>query len=82
MDALKAEIAKKRKVIEDKKLLVRYNKLLLQAFFYDPNKTFPQTDGKKYFKRGDLLAREEEDYLKKYGHKTEESASPLKINSG
>lgn len=43
---------------------------------------FPQSDGKKYFKRGDLLAQEEEDYLKKYGHKTEESASPLKINSG
>lgn len=29
MDALKAEIAKKRKLIEDKKLLVRYNLILL-----------------------------------------------------
>lgn len=36
-----------------------------------------QDDSKKYFKRGDLLAKEEEEYLKKYGHK-EENTSPQK----
>ncbi|KAG7309587.1 hypothetical protein JYU34_004051 [Plutella xylostella] len=46
MDILKAEIARKRKLLEDKKIL-------------DPNK--------KYFKRGELLAKEEEEYLAKYG---------------
>lgn len=61
METLKAEIAKKRKLLEDQKLL---------------------NNGKKYFKRGDLMAQEDEDYLKKYGHKPDESASPLKVNSG
>ncbi|XP_046967156.1 pre-mRNA-splicing factor 18 [Vanessa cardui] len=45
MDILKAEIAKKRKLLEEKNIL---------------NPT------KKYFKRGDLLAKEQEEYFKKY----------------
>ncbi|GBP08084.1 Pre-mRNA-splicing factor 18 [Eumeta japonica] len=46
MDILKAEIARKRKLLEEKKIL-------------DP--------AKKYFKRGELLAKEQEEYLQKYG---------------
>ncbi len=34
-------------------------------------------ESKKYFKRGELLAKEEEEYLMKYGHK-EENTSPQK----
>lgn len=45
MDILKAEIAKKRKLLEEKNIL-------------DPNK--------KYFKRGELLAKEQEEYFKKH----------------
>ncbi|XP_037027114.1 pre-mRNA-splicing factor 18 [Bradysia coprophila] len=56
MEILKAEIARKRKLLEDKKLV---------------------DESKKYFKRGDLLAKEEEEYLQKYGHK-EENTSPQK----
>lgn len=48
MDVLKAEIARKRKLLEEKNLL-------------DPTKN------KKYFKRGELIAKEQEEYLKKYG---------------
>ncbi|CAH0399205.1 unnamed protein product [Chilo suppressalis] len=50
MDILKAEIARKRKLLEEKKVL-------------DPNK--------KYFKRGELLAKEQEEYFKKYGQQNE-----------
>uniref|UniRef100_A0A4Y0BGZ8 Pre-mRNA-splicing factor 18 n=1 Tax=Anopheles funestus TaxID=62324 RepID=A0A4Y0BGZ8_ANOFN len=46
MDILKAEIAKKRKLLEDKKLV---------------------DENKKYFKRGELLAQEEVEYLEKSG---------------
>ncbi|CAH2266101.1 jg11105 [Pararge aegeria aegeria] len=45
MDILKAEIARKRKLIEEKNIL----------------------NSKKYFKRGELLAKEQEEYYKKYG---------------
>lgn len=48
MDILKAEIARKRKLLEEKNII-------------DPNKN------KKYFKRGELLAKEQEEYFKKYG---------------
>ncbi|GAB0095105.1 Pre-mRNA-splicing factor 18 [Sergentomyia squamirostris] len=52
MDILKAEIAKKRKLLEEKQLL----------------------DGeKKYFKRGDLIAREQEEYFQKYGQREEQA---------
>ncbi|KAJ8724378.1 hypothetical protein PYW08_015852 [Mythimna loreyi] len=53
MDILKAEIAKKRKLLEEKNLI-------------DP------TANKKYFKRGELLAKEQEEYLKKYGPQIKE----------
>lgn len=46
MDILKAEMAKKRKLLEEKNVL---------------------NASKKYFKRGDLLAKEQEEYLKKHG---------------
>lgn len=45
MDILKAEIAKKRKQLEEKELV---------------------SSNKKYFKRGDLIANEQEEYRKKY----------------
>lgn len=53
MDILKAEIAKKRKLLEEKKIIDPSNK-------------------KKYFKRGELLAKEQEEYLQKYGPKVQE----------
>ncbi|KAJ3667123.1 hypothetical protein Zmor_002529 [Zophobas morio] len=46
MDILKAEIARKRKLLEEKNVIA-------------PNK--------KYFRRGDLLAKEQEEYRQKYG---------------
>nr|XP_034828830.1 DNA helicase MCM9 [Maniola hyperantus] len=46
MDILKAEIARKRKLLEEKNIL---------------------NSSKKYFKRGELLAKEQEEYYKKYG---------------
>lgn len=46
MDVLKAEIARKRKLLEEKKLV---------------------DEKKKYFKRGELLAQEQEEYKAKYG---------------
>ncbi|VVD00384.1 unnamed protein product, partial [Leptidea sinapis] len=48
MDILKAEIAKKRKLLEERNIL---------------------DASKKYFKRGELLAKEKEEYFKKYGPK-------------
>lgn len=45
MDVLKAEIARKRKLLEEKKLV---------------------DEKKKYFKRGELLAQEQEEYNEKY----------------
>ncbi|XP_047009254.1 pre-mRNA-splicing factor 18 isoform X1 [Ictalurus punctatus] len=47
MDTLKAEIARKRKLMEEKELV---------------------DDTKKYFKRGDLAKKEEEDYYKRCGY--------------
>lgn len=44
MDILKAEIARKRKQLEDAKVLA---------------------EGRKYFKRADLISKEEEEYLMK-----------------
>lgn len=62
MDILKAEIAKKRKLLEEKKILA-------------PNK--------KYFKRGDLLAKEQEEYCEKYGtHKNEDSVNSTQTPEG
>ena len=49
MDFLKAEIARKKRLIEEKQVLKG-----------------PQN---KYFKRGDLAAKQEQEYLDKYGPK-------------
>ncbi|KPJ02445.1 DNA replication licensing factor MCM9 [Papilio xuthus] len=57
MDILKAEIARKRKLIEEKNIL---------------------NSSKKYFKRGELIAKEQEEYFKKYGLKPEEPQSESK----
>lgn len=51
MDILKAEIARKRKLLEEKQLV---------------------DDKKKYFKRGDLLAKNTEETLQKVGYKIQE----------
>ncbi|CRK94619.1 CLUMA_CG008119, isoform A, partial [Clunio marinus] len=53
MDILKAEIAKKRKLLEDKNLV---------------------DDKRKYFRRGELLEKEKEEYIHKY------LANEVKIN--
>ncbi|MFT7799326.1 pre-mRNA-splicing factor 18 isoform X2 [Arapaima gigas] len=50
MEILKAEIARKRKVLEEKELV---------------------SDSKKFFKRGDLAQKEQEDYYKRCGYKVE-----------
>ncbi|KPP80032.1 pre-mRNA-splicing factor 18-like [Scleropages formosus] len=50
MDILKAEIARKRKQLEEKELF---------------------TDSKKFFKRGELVQKEQEEYFRKCGLKTE-----------
>ncbi|KAJ8918938.1 hypothetical protein NQ315_016840 [Exocentrus adspersus] len=52
MDVLKAEIAKKRKQLEEKELL---------------------GSEKKFFKRGELIAKEQEEYRKKYRSNNEET---------
>ncbi|KAJ8984259.1 hypothetical protein NQ317_007491 [Molorchus minor] len=57
MDILRAEIAKKRKQLEEKQIL-------------GPEK--------KYFKRGDLIAKEQEEYRKKYSLLTEENDKSTK----
>ncbi|XP_055676912.1 pre-mRNA-splicing factor 18 [Lutzomyia longipalpis] len=54
MDILKAEIAKKRKLLEEQQLL---------------------DGGKKYFKRGELLAKEQEKYFQTYGQREEQTES-------
>ncbi|CAG9857333.1 unnamed protein product [Phyllotreta striolata] len=58
MDILKAEIARKRKLLEDKELL---------------------SGEKKYFKRGELIAKEQEEYRKKYSvqNETNETSSAI-----
>ncbi|XP_077600617.1 pre-mRNA-splicing factor 18 isoform X1 [Stigmatopora nigra] len=50
MDILKAEIARKRKLIEDKQLV---------------------DESKKFFKRGDLARKEQEEYYRKSGYKVQ-----------
>lgn len=64
MDFLKAEIERKRKMLENKQVL-------------GPDK--------KYFKRGDLVAKEKEEYLRKYGNtvvvnKSSNQHGPSKAN--
>nr|CAG4641592.1 EOG090X03WO [Eurycercus lamellatus] len=62
MDFLKAEIERKRKMIEEKNLT---------------------GSTKKYFKRGDLVAKEKEEYIKKYGNtfidKSSDGQGPSRI---
>lgn len=52
MDIIKAEIARKRKLLEEKQLV---------------------DDKKKYFRRGDLIAKSNEEILQKQGYKNPES---------
>ncbi|XP_059610619.1 pre-mRNA-splicing factor 18 [Phlebotomus argentipes] len=52
MDILRAEIARKRKLLEEKQLL---------------------NSNKKYFKRGELLAKEKEEYFQKFGEREEQA---------
>lgn len=66
MDILKAEIAKKRKLLEERNLIVSWNWFIFCKYFekdlcslFDSN----QDDKKKYFKRGDLIAQENEECL-------------------
>lgn len=83
MDILKAEIARKRKLLEEKNILVIHFILSLcdSIQYYIKLPSFLlihmfQNPTKKYFKRGELLAKEEEEYLKKYGpQKDNESSS-------
>ncbi|RZC39937.1 pre-mRNA-splicing factor 18 [Asbolus verrucosus] len=64
MDILKAEIARKRKLLEEKNLLVCKYEPNLKTYYYYSRFQCPD---KKYFKRGDLLAKEQEEYCQKYG---------------
>ncbi|KAJ8951496.1 hypothetical protein NQ318_000192 [Aromia moschata] len=58
MDILKAEIAKKRKQLEEKEIL---------------------GSEKKFFKRGDLIAKEQEEYRRKYYAANEEKDKLTKV---
>ncbi|KAL4707285.1 hypothetical protein ACJJTC_019823 [Scirpophaga incertulas] len=60
MDILKAEIARKRKLLEEKNIL-------------DQNK--------KYFKRGELLAKEQEEYFMKYGSHIKDEIDSINTNT-
>lgn len=91
MDILKAEIAKKRKLLEEKNIIVSmlfikpvskewYFDILINSMFIcrlqDPNKP------RKYFKRGELLAKEQEEYFKKYGlHNNQDEAEKTEASS-
>ncbi|KAL1464146.1 hypothetical protein WDU94_003819 [Cyamophila willieti] len=59
MDILKAEIARKRKLLEDSKVI---------------------TENKKYFKGSELRAKQEEEYNRKYGPKTEDTLEKNSTN--
>ncbi|XP_057653192.1 pre-mRNA-splicing factor 18 [Diorhabda carinulata] len=61
MDILKAEIARKRKLLEEKELL---------------------GNDKKYFKRGELIAKEQEEYRKKYYIQNEADESSSTVVEG
>ncbi|KAG5879678.1 hypothetical protein JTB14_021480 [Gonioctena quinquepunctata] len=61
MDILKAEIARKRKLLEEKALL---------------------GSEKKYFKRGELIAKEQEEYRKKYHKQDEVNVDSTKVTKG
>ncbi|CAH1173679.1 unnamed protein product [Phaedon cochleariae] len=62
MDILKAEIARKRKLLEEKELL---------------------GSDKKYFKRGELIAKEQEEYRKKYFTQDErKNENSIKLTEG
>ncbi|CAH0723665.1 unnamed protein product, partial [Brenthis ino] len=60
MDILKAEIARKRKLLEEQNIL---------------------NSSKKYFKRGELLAKEQEEYFKKYGPSNKETEESKKTEN-
>lgn len=84
MDILKAEIAKKRKLLEEQKLVVSLRRILaLQTFKGLFFRIFFQGENKKYFKRGELIEQERKTYLEKYGSKnddTEETSNSHKIS--
>ncbi|XP_023019584.2 pre-mRNA processing factor 18 [Leptinotarsa decemlineata] len=61
MDILKAEIAKKRKLLEEKSLL---------------------NTEKKYFKRGELIEKEQEEYRKKYHKQSEVDVNAATVPKG
>lgn len=68
MDILKAEIAKKRKLLEEKELLVNFQYLFFKNCL---NILLLQGSQKKYFKRGELIAKEQQEYLRKYSKENE-----------
>ncbi|XP_018797376.1 PREDICTED: pre-mRNA-splicing factor 18 [Bactrocera latifrons] len=61
MDIIKAEIARKRKLLEEKQLV---------------------DDKKKYFKRGELIAKNTEEILQKVGYKKQESREEDQVPEG
>lgn len=94
MDILKAEIARKRKLLEEKKVLVSKIylcilvpvKVLIRSSYWNLLKRQhyilqDPTNNKKYFKRGELLAKEQEEYLKKYGPQKVEEKPVLEKKS-
>jgi len=58
MDILKAEIARKRKQLEEAQVL---------------------SEGRKYFKRADLISKQEEDYLMKNALEMTKESSSAKL---
>lgn len=89
MDAIRAEIARKRKQLLESNIIVSWIKIhnlfifgtiavylswICQLFFQQPSE--------KYFRRGDLLKKEEEDYQKKYGSSGVSEQSEAKAHGG
>lgn len=79
MDMIKAEIARKRKLLEEKNLVVRYLKINNNNNIH---KIVFKDNDKKYFKRSELIEKEREEYVEKYLSKETTQISSSKYQSG
>lgn len=82
MDILKAEIERKRKLLEEKKLVVSIGLSINWQTLYQVIKhsmyLIQQSGNKKFFKRSDLLAREQEAHSEADGKQKESASTPEK----
>lgn len=90
MDVLRAEIEKKRKMLEDKKLVVSLidwhwpiNQCSAFDYIFEHRlrvaiRSIQQSGSKKFFKRSDLLAQEKETYLESQDKQNGSTSTPEK----